>query len=98
MTTIYDVVAREIIDSRGNPTVEVEVMLESGTTGRAAVPLLAAPPIVIAVLFFGRQAINPALEVPYLVAVVVSLATFLAGLALTRSADASKGNADAFSP
>ena len=38
MTTIYDVVAREIIDSRGNPTVEVEVMLESGVIGRAAVP------------------------------------------------------------
>ncbi len=38
MTTIYDVVAREIIDSRGNPTVEVEVMLESGIIGRAAVP------------------------------------------------------------
>ena len=38
MTKIYDVVAREIIDSRGNPTVEVEVMLESGVVGRAAVP------------------------------------------------------------
>ena len=38
MTTIYDVAAREIIDSRGNPTVEVEVMLEGGATGRAAVP------------------------------------------------------------
>ena len=38
MTAIYDVVAREIIDSRGNPTVEVEVMLEGGATGRAAVP------------------------------------------------------------
>jgi enolase len=38
MTTIYDVVAREILDSRGNPTVEVEVILEDGTVGRAAVP------------------------------------------------------------
>jgi enolase len=38
MTTIYDVVAREIIDSRGNPTVEVEVALEGGAVGRAAVP------------------------------------------------------------
>ena len=38
MTTIIDVVARQILDSRGNPTVEVEVELESGTVGRAAVP------------------------------------------------------------
>ncbi|WP_455449727.1 cytochrome oxidase assembly protein [Natrinema thermotolerans] len=67
-------------------------------TGRAVVPLLAAPPIVIAVLFFGRQAINPALEVPYLVAVAVSLVTFLAGLALTRAADTSGDDAGALSP
>ena len=38
MTTITDVNAREILDSRGNPTVEVEVYLESGAFGRAAVP------------------------------------------------------------
>lgn len=38
MSTIFDVHAREILDSRGNPTVEVEVVLESGTYGRAAVP------------------------------------------------------------
>jgi len=38
MTTIVDVIAREILDSRGNPTVEVEVLLESGVIGRAAVP------------------------------------------------------------
>jgi len=38
MSTIIDVHAREIFDSRGNPTVEVEVMLEDGTMGRAAVP------------------------------------------------------------
>jgi enolase len=38
MTGIEDVVAREILDSRGNPTVEVEVLLESGAVGRAAVP------------------------------------------------------------
>lgn len=38
MSTIYDVHAREILDSRGNPTVEVEVTLESGVTGTAAVP------------------------------------------------------------
>ncbi|MBC7474962.1 MAG: phosphopyruvate hydratase [Candidatus Sericytochromatia bacterium] len=35
---IDDIYAREILDSRGNPTVEVEVLLEDGTTGRAAVP------------------------------------------------------------
>ena len=38
MTTIIDVQARQILDSRGNPTVEVEVELESGVVGRAAVP------------------------------------------------------------
>ena len=38
MSTIIDVQAREILDSRGNPTVEVEVLLESGIVGRAAVP------------------------------------------------------------
>ncbi|MFZ1731429.1 MAG: phosphopyruvate hydratase [Bacteroidota bacterium] len=38
MTTIVDLFAREILDSRGNPTVEVEVELESGERGRAAVP------------------------------------------------------------
>jgi enolase len=38
MTTIVDVYAREILDSRGNPTVEVEVYLEGGAVGRAAVP------------------------------------------------------------
>ncbi|AUQ50444.1 enolase Eno [Phaeobacter inhibens] len=38
MSTIIDIHAREILDSRGNPTVEVDVMLEDGTMGRAAVP------------------------------------------------------------
>ncbi len=38
MSTIYDIHAREILDSRGNPTIEVEVALESGVTGTAAVP------------------------------------------------------------
>ncbi len=38
MTTIVDVFAREILDSRGNPTIEVDVMLENGVLGRAAVP------------------------------------------------------------
>ena len=36
--TITDVYAREILDSRGNPTIEVDVVLESGVLGRAAVP------------------------------------------------------------
>ena len=35
---ILDVYAREILDSRGNPTVEVEVLTEDGTVGRASVP------------------------------------------------------------
>ena len=38
MTTILDITAREILDSRGNPTVEVDVTLEDGAFGRAAVP------------------------------------------------------------
>ncbi|HEY5225802.1 MAG TPA: phosphopyruvate hydratase [Methylovirgula sp.] len=38
MTAIIDIAAREILDSRGNPTVEVDVTLEDGTMGRAAVP------------------------------------------------------------
>jgi enolase len=38
MTAIIDIVAREILDSRGNPTVEVDVTLEDGSMGRAAVP------------------------------------------------------------
>src|SRR4030042_3006893 len=38
MSAIFDILAREILDSRGNPTVEVDVTLESGFSGRAAVP------------------------------------------------------------
>jgi enolase len=38
MTAIIDIIAREILDSRGNPTVEVDVILEDGSMGRAAVP------------------------------------------------------------
>ena len=37
MSTIIDIHAREILDSRGNPTVEVDVILESGAMGRAGV-------------------------------------------------------------
>ncbi len=38
MTAIIDIMGREILDSRGNPTVEVDVILEDGSMGRAAVP------------------------------------------------------------
>src|SRR5450756_1121016 len=38
MTAITDIIGREILDSRGNPTVEVDVLLEDGSKGRAAVP------------------------------------------------------------
>jgi len=38
MTAILDITAREILDSRGNPTIEVDVVLEDGSSGRAAVP------------------------------------------------------------
>ena len=38
MCTIEDVIAREVLDSRGNPTVEVEIFLDDGIMGRALVP------------------------------------------------------------
>src|SRR5579871_6278293 len=38
MSAIVDIIGREILDSRGNPTVEADVLLESGSLGRAAVP------------------------------------------------------------
>jgi enolase len=38
LSTIEHIVGREVLDSRGNPTVEVEVVLDSGATGRAIVP------------------------------------------------------------
>ena len=38
MSAIVDVIAREILDSRGNPTIEADVLLESGVLGRASVP------------------------------------------------------------
>src|SRR5215475_10747695 len=38
MTAIVDIIGREILDSRGNPTIEVDVVLEDGSFGRAAVP------------------------------------------------------------
>ncbi len=42
MTVIVDIIAREVLDSRGNPTVECDVLLESGVMGRAAVPSAAS--------------------------------------------------------
>ncbi|ELZ21330.1 COX15/CtaA family protein [Natrinema limicola] len=53
-------------------------------SGRPVVPLLTAPPLVVLVLFFGRQALNPALEMPYLVTATALLVTFVAGMAVTR--------------
>ena len=38
MSAIIDIIGREVLDSRGNPTVEAEVFLESGVSARAAVP------------------------------------------------------------
>src|ERR1700747_3354422 len=38
MTAIVDIIGREILDSRGNPTVEVDVVLEEGSRGRAGIP------------------------------------------------------------
>ena len=38
MSAIVDIIGREILDSRGNPTVEYDVLLESGAIGRASVP------------------------------------------------------------
>ncbi|MFC6765395.1 cytochrome oxidase assembly protein [Natrinema soli] len=67
-------------------------------TGRAVTPLLAAPPLAVVVLFFGRQAANPTLEVPYLAATVALVATFVAGVVLTRRGSASSDASDALSP
>ena len=43
MSTIVDIHARQILDSRGNPTIEVDVALADGASGRAAVPSGASP-------------------------------------------------------
>ena len=43
MSSIVDVVAREILDSRGNPTLEADVLLESGVMGRAPYPRARRP-------------------------------------------------------
>ena len=44
MSAIEHLVGRQILDSRGNPTVEVDVVLESGAGGRAAVPSVSQDP------------------------------------------------------
>ena len=49
MAYIEDVIAREVLDSRGNPTVEVEVMLGDGSVGRAIVPSGASTCVHVAV-------------------------------------------------
>ena len=51
MSEIIDVYAREVLDSRGNPTVEADVVLESGVLGRAIVPSGASTG--------GREALDP---------------------------------------
>ncbi len=43
MTAITDIIAREVLDSRGNPTIEVDVILEDGSKGRAIVPSARRP-------------------------------------------------------
>ena len=74
MSFILDINAREILDSRANPTVEVEVMLEDGSIGRAAVPSGASTGVHEAVelrdgdkkRFLGKgtsQAVNNVLEI-----------------------------------
>ncbi|PCR89288.1 COX15/CtaA family protein [Natrinema ejinorense] len=67
-------------------------------TGRVLAPLFAAPPLVVGVLFFGRQAINPALETPYLVAAAALFVTFVAGIVLARGADATRDADTPLSP
>ena len=49
MTAIIDIIGRQILDSRGNPTIEVEVELDSGASGRAAVPSGASTGAYVAV-------------------------------------------------
>ncbi len=68
MTEIIDITAREILDSRGNPTVEVEVALDSGVVGRAAVPSGASTGVYEAVELrdggkrFGGKGVSDAVE------------------------------------
>lgn len=86
MSFIVDVNAREILDSRGNPTVEVEVFLDDGAFGRAAVPSGASTGVHEAVelrdgdmgRFLGKgttQAVNNVLEIiaPAIVGLPINL-------------------------
>ena len=47
MSYITDIIARQILDSRGNPTVEVDVMLDDGTFGRASAPSGSLVPVLL---------------------------------------------------
>ena len=60
MTTIIDIHAREILDSRGNPTLEVDVLLSDGGFGRAAVPSGASTGAYEAVELDAKRAISQA--------------------------------------
>ena len=60
MSIIEGIVGREILDSRGNPTVEVEVELDSGAVGRAAVPSGASTGAFEAVELDAKRAIDQA--------------------------------------
>ena len=56
MSIIEEVVAREVLDSRGNPTVEVDVVLDSGAAGRAIVPSGASTGTFLAIAFIRAMA------------------------------------------
>ena len=76
---IIDVVARQVLDSRGNPTVEAEVYLEDGSVGRAAVPSGAST---------GVYELLPGFAVGMLVCVVASLLDKTPGKEVTDIFDA----------
>ena len=63
MPIITDVYAREVLDSRGNPTVEVEVLTESGAFGRALVPSV--------LLLVNTKQLNYVMEINHVIAVKV---------------------------
>ena len=65
MTDIADIVARQILDSRGNPTVEVDVTLDDGSFGRAAVPSGASTGAHEAVELRDGDILVPCILVPF---------------------------------
>ena len=78
MSSIVDIVGREIIDSRGNPTVEVEVTLQGGGFGRAGVPsgtvlsfVLVAPVLNPVSIVYGLSHIAPIMLVYFAVGTFV---------------------------